>query len=99
MTKLGKEGQNGHFLVCLSHKKTKNLNSAIFLLQKGDLIGQRQKTSYSEPFLGFSLEREKLLSEISRDPTVRSIRDKKGSCSTQRGLRVGTGFKEFRKTP
>ena len=47
----------------------------------------------------FSLEREKLLSKISRDPTVDSLRDKKESCSTRRGLRVGTRFKEFRQTP
>ena len=47
----------------------------------------------------FPLEREKLLSKISRDQTVGSLRDKKRSCSTRRGLRVGTGFKEFRQTP
>ena len=46
------------------------------------------------------LERERrLISKISRDPTVGSLRDKKESCSTQKGLRVGTGFKEFRQTP
>ena len=46
------------------------------------------------------LERERrLLSKISRDPTVDSLRDKKESCSTWRGLRVGTRFKEFRQTP
>ena len=47
----------------------------------------------------FPLDRERLLSKISRDPTVGSLRDKKRSCSTRRGLRVGTGFKEFRQTP
>ena len=47
----------------------------------------------------FFREREKLLFKISRDPTVGSLRDKKGSCSTRRGLRVGTGFKEFRQSP
>ena len=47
----------------------------------------------------FPLERERLLSKISYDPTVGSLRDKKESCSTRRGLRVGTGFKEFRQTP
>ena len=46
-----------------------------------------------------SLERDKLLSKISRDPIVGSLRDKKESCSTRRGLRVGTGFKEFPQTP
>ena len=40
-----------------------------------------------------------LLSKTSGDPTVGSLRDKKESCSTQRKLRVGTGFKEFPQTP
>ena len=40
-----------------------------------------------------------LLSKISGDPTVGSLRDKKESCSTRKGLCVGTGFKEFRQTP
>ena len=40
-----------------------------------------------------------LLSKISGDPTVGSLRDKKESCSMRRGLRVGTEFKEFRQTP
>ena len=45
------------------------------------------------------LERERrLLSKISSDPTVGSLREKKESCSTQRGICVGTGFKEFRQT-
>ena len=30
-----------------------------------------------------------------RDPIVGSLRDKKESCSTQRGLLVSTGFREF----
>ena len=46
----------------------------------------------------FSLEREKLLSRNTRDPTVGSLRDKKENCSTRRGLRVGTGFREFPQT-
>ena len=44
------------------------------------------------------LRERKLLSRIVGDPTVSSRRDEKESCSTQRGLRVGTGFKEFRQT-
>ena len=39
-----------------------------------------------------------LLSRISGDPTVGSLRDKKESCYTRRGLRVGTGFREFPQT-
>ena len=40
-----------------------------------------------------------LLSRIVEDPTVGSLRDKKENCSMQRGLRVGTGFREFTQTP
>ena len=40
-----------------------------------------------------------LLSRISGNPIVVSRRSKKESCSTQRDLRVGTGFEEFRQTP
>ena len=46
----------------------------------------------------FLLERERLLSKFSADPTVGSLRDEKESCSTRRGLRVGTGFREFPQT-
>ena len=48
---------------------------------------------------GFWRENLKLLSRIPANPTVDSLRDKKESCSTQRGLRVGTGFMEFPQTP
>ena len=41
----------------------------------------------------------RLLSKISGDRTVGFLRAKKQSGSTQRGLRVGTGFREFRQTP
>ena len=44
---------------------------------------------------GFKIENDLLLSKISRDPTVGSLRDKKESCSTRSGLRVDTGFEEF----
>ena len=40
-----------------------------------------------------------LLSKISGDPTVGSLRDEKESYSTRRGLRVGTRFREFPQTP
>ena len=43
----------------------------------------------------FPLEKERLLSKFSANPTVGSLRDRKESCSTRRGLRVGTGFEEF----
>ena len=41
----------------------------------------------------------RLLSKFLGDPTVEILRDKKKGCSTRRGLCVGSGFKEFRKTP
>ena len=44
-------------------------------------------------------ERERLLSRFTGDPTVGSLRDKKERCSTWRGLRVGTVFREFPRTP
>ena len=43
----------------------------------------------------FILERERVLSKFPANPTVRIHRDKKQSCSTRRGLRVGSGFKVF----
>ena len=49
-------------------------------------------------FFLFLRERE-LLSRIVGDPIVGGLRDKKESCSTRRGLRVGIGFKEFIQTP
>ena len=50
-------------------------------------------------FCDFLLEREYFLSKIPGDPTVEILWDKKQSGSTQRGLRVGTGYKEFGQTP
>ena len=44
-------------------------------------------------------ETESLLSKIPGDPTVESLRSKKESYSTRRGLSVGSGFREFRPTP
>ena len=41
----------------------------------------------------------KLLSRNTGNPTVGSLQDKKRSCSTRRGLRVGTEFEEFPQTP
>ena len=48
---------------------------------------------------GFLREKDHLISRIVEDPIVGSLRDKKESCSTQRGLCVGTGFREFTQTP
>ena len=51
-----------------------------------------------KPKMEFCRERVKLLSKFLRDPTVGSLRDKKESCSTRRGLHVGIGFREFPQT-
>ena len=60
--------------------------------------GKSEKTCSSHFFKVLERERE-LLSKISRDPIVGSLRDKKESCSMRRGLRLGTGFREFPQTP
>ena len=71
----------------------------IFLLQKGDKLAGTGGRDAEHGLCDFLLEREYLLSKIPGDPTVEILRDKKQSGSTQRGLHVGTGFKEFRQTP
>ena len=74
------------------------LNSVVFFKK-----AKREKTwdadfSHSELRLrGFERERE-LLSKNTGDPTVGRLRDKKEKCSTRRGLRVGTRFREFLQT-
>ena len=54
---------------------------------------------WEQQIFPFVLEREPLLSSFSANPIVGSLWDKKGSCSTRRGLRVGIGFREFPQTP
>ena len=51
--------------------------------------------------MAFFYERERvfILSKNTGDPTVGGLRDKKENCSTRRGLRMGTGFREFPQTP
>ena len=58
-------------------------------------ISSSRKREYGD----FPLERERLLSKNTGDPTVGSLRDKKENCSTRRGLRVGTRFRDFSQTP
>ena len=69
-----------------------------FKCQKREKRAEEEGAGQRSRFLRFFLERERLLSSFPVNPTVGSRRDKKGSCSTRRGLRVGTGFKEFRQT-
>ena len=51
--------------------------------EKGEMDSELQ-------ILFLEREREPLLSRNSGDLTISSLRDKKESCSTRRGLRVGT---------
>ena len=71
------------------------------LLQKGKgrkTWGKEREVAGGKIF--WVLERESLaLSKFLRDPTVGGIRDKKESCSTRRGLRMGTRFRKFPQTP
>ena len=66
--------------------------------EKGQWLEQETGSSSSLGFLSFFLERERLLSSFPANPTVDSFRDKKESCFTRRGLRVGTRFREFPQT-
>ena len=79
MSKLGKEGHNGHFRICLMRIMPK-MNSVVSL--KGQWLEQKRGSSSSWFFFEFFLERERLLSSFPADPTVGSLRDKKESCST-----------------
>ena len=98
MSKLGKEGQNVHFGKVKSQKDKIVNRTCLLQMLKEQKHGKEQGIYSGLPF-GRFLERERaLLSKISRDPTIDSLQDKKESCSTRRGLRVGTVFKEFRKT-
>ena len=97
MSKIQTWGQM-HFRNCLNDNKAKLANSVISLIQK-----QRPKCGEPEngqwlAVLVFS-ERERLRSRFTSDPTVKILLSKKESCFTRRGLRVDSGFREFRQTP
>ena len=59
-------------------------------------MGEKEERDPVALDLIFLVRKSFLLSRNTGDPTVGSLRDKKESCSTRRGLRVGTGFEEFR---
>ena len=58
--------------------------------KRAEGVGWREQQIFQ-----FFLERERLLSSFSANPTVGSLRDKKESCSAWSGLRVDTRFEEF----
>ena len=59
--------------------------------------GWSRKTEGSNRFFILFLEREPLLSSFPAYSTVGSLWDKKESCSTRRGVRVGTDLGSFLK--
>ena len=75
------------------------MNSACLLQNPKPKKGEKTRESSISGVFEFFLEREKLLSRIPANPTVGSLRDKKESCSTRKGLCVGTKFREFSQTP
>ena len=99
MSKLGKKGTYWELIKLLSWIIRQKATVVSYLIKLKTKNGRDSRGDAERIFGRFSLEREKLLSKISRDPTVGGLRDKKESYSTRRGLRVGTGFKEFRQTP
>ena len=78
--------------------KTK-VNSIISYIEKWKKENVEREKREMQEVLFLFLEREPLLSRFAGNPTVGSLRDKKESCSTRRGFRMGTGFEEFRQTP
>ena len=66
--------------------------------KKGENAGEKKGKGAIASNLIFR-ERVVLLSRIVGYPTVGGLRDKKENCSTRRGLRVGTRFREFPQTP
>ena len=67
-------------------------------------MSKRRKTGRTaggwkeEQILIFFLGRKPLLSSFPANPTVGILRGKEEGCSTHRGLRVDSGFREFRQT-
>ena len=79
-------------------KGQKNAIVVFFFFKIRDQMWEEEKELQRVRFLCFLRERVPLLSKISGDRTVGFLRAKKESCSTRRGQRVDSGFREFRKT-
>ena len=95
MLKLGKEGYNGHFRICLMRIMPKNATVPSSPITSDLKTGRMWELERAPDFSFYFLETEPLLFRNTRDMTVDSLRDKKENCSTRRGLRVGTGFVSF----
>ena len=88
-----KEGTHWEFIKLLMRKRQK-VNS-VHLLQKRPKRAEGKMCCSELRFCDFLRERKHFLSRIPADRTVGFFWTKKQSGSTQRGLRVGTGFGEF----
>ena len=79
--------------------RTKVQIVVFFFLKKRPKRGKGGRTYSRVRLIFLEREREPLLSIFAGNPTVGIRREKKESCSTRRGLLVGTGFREFPQTP
>ena len=77
----------------------KIVNSAVSNLLKRPKNVMNQHPSSSSHFWVFSFRERNFSLKNTVNPTVGRLRDKKEKCSTRKGLRVGTGFREFLQTP
>ena len=75
--------------------KQKNYSVISSKRRKGAVAGAGNGKQQQFGVFEFFLERERLLSSFSANPTVGIRRDKKQSCSTHRGLCVGLSFVSF----
>ena len=76
------------------------MSSSLTKREKGQWAGRENGGEQQlRVFEFFFLQRKRLLSKFPANPTVGIRRDKKESCSTRKGLRLDSGFKEFRQTP
>ena len=80
-------------------QNSEQLSSSFIKRKKKTWRGRKKGEMQGVLDLIFYRESVFLLSRFLRDPTVGGLRDKKESCSTRRGLCVGTRFKEFRQNP
>ena len=77
----------------------KIVNSAVSNLLKRPKNVMNQHPSSNSHFWVFSFRERNFSLKNTANSTVGRLRDKKKKCSTRKGLRVGTGFREFLQTP
>ena len=79
MSKLGKEGHNGHFRICFNENNAKKGIVLSLTSLKGSKNVNLGRVDPVAKKMEISLEREKLLSKNTGDPTVGSLWVKKGN--------------------